>query len=263
MAVGFQPVQVLQQLVGRCAVLVRQIVKTDQQPHLGLSQEPLPTRGAPSLGLLEPATARGRCGPGPFRVRMGVVWSFPPCLLQLSVPVDFSGGGWRWAGVQGENRKLGYSRSFSDGWRRVGSVRSLAARRGSGGSQVSSDALTTCRKQYWKLVRGWVVDARWRSVVFLFIDLHGVVGWALPSNPVVRQKELGLRSTRPHHLTHRKQVNMSSVIFGCNYRHVLQLPDSVHVYKSGLKQVQVLVAINHTFTYNQLGNRTAIKAACK
>lgn len=36
-AVCFQPGQVLQQLLGRRAMLVRQIMKTNQQPHLGLT----------------------------------------------------------------------------------------------------------------------------------------------------------------------------------------------------------------------------------
>lgn len=71
-AICFEPVQVLEQLVGSCAVLMRQIVKTDQQPHLGLSQETLPTRGAPSLGLLSPATPRRHSGPGSCRVVMGL-----------------------------------------------------------------------------------------------------------------------------------------------------------------------------------------------
>lgn len=70
-AISFEPVQVLEQLVGSCAVLMRQIVKADQQPHLGLSEETLPTRGAPSLGLLYPATRR-RGGPGACRVVMGL-----------------------------------------------------------------------------------------------------------------------------------------------------------------------------------------------
>lgn len=72
MAICLQPVQVLEQLVGSCAVLVRQIMKTDQQPHLGLSQETLPTRGAPSLALLSPTTPRGRCGSGSCRVVVGL-----------------------------------------------------------------------------------------------------------------------------------------------------------------------------------------------
>lgn len=72
MAISFEPAQVLEQLVGSCAMLVRQIVKTDQQPHLGLSQETLSGRGAPALGLRSPATARGRCGPGSRGVVMGL-----------------------------------------------------------------------------------------------------------------------------------------------------------------------------------------------
>lgn len=98
MAICFEPVQVLEQLVSSRAMLVRQIVKTDQQPHLGLSQETLSTRGAPSLGLLSPATPRGRCGSGSCGVVMGLagmVQPLPPCLLHLLVPVDFGGGGWR------------------------------------------------------------------------------------------------------------------------------------------------------------------------
>lgn len=58
--------------MGSRAVLMRQIMKTDQQPHLGFSQETLPTRGAPSLGLLSPATPRRRCGPGSCRVVVGL-----------------------------------------------------------------------------------------------------------------------------------------------------------------------------------------------
>lgn len=146
-AVCFQPGQVLQQFLSRRTMLVRQIMKTNQQPHLGFAEKALPTTASPTLGLLSPASAWRCSRPGSWRLVIGltrIVWPLLLPILCLPLPVNLSGWRWGWAGVQGENRKFGHGRGSSQSGRAVRSVRSFAARCRSRGTLVRSRALPTC-----------------------------------------------------------------------------------------------------------------------
>ncbi|TNN50502.1 hypothetical protein EYF80_039312 [Liparis tanakae] len=133
------------QFLGGRAVLMGQVIKPDEQPHLGLAEQALPPTEPPALGLGCPASHRGGARPGSLSLGVGLTRLVGPLPLPLSsLRLPLGRRRRRGAGDQGEHGQLGHRGGAAEGG---GAVGGFAASRWSGGALLCSRALPPCKQR--------------------------------------------------------------------------------------------------------------------